>query len=869
MMYKSGKSIRKSNPKKTACAILSLLALTILSAGGAFPLDQREGSSPSDEVAVATPRLEVERVEDGVVWRDGTNGLVRRFVPCGFTAGDGDARAVFKRDGSAVSAADALLAAHADRVGITAILSQLEVRNVREGLASAHVRYRRVVRGFEVVPGGVAVHMNRAGSPLVTSVTIDPRLEAAPAAAPVAEADAIRAATRGAIPSAGEIRADLVYREEPDRLQLTWRIVFFTEWPLGEWEVWIDALSGEEIKRVNQARHVDGSGTIWTPNPVNVLATENLYDLGDADQTVFDDAYEQVILRDLDPPVGGSYYLSGPWVKISDEESPQSGIPSAVSADSFQTTRENDLFEAVMAYYHIDNSQRHLQSLGFTGDKGVAAFPIPVDPHGLGGDDNSHYLPGAKRLAFGDGNVDDAEDADVVVHEYGHAIQDNQVPGWSGSGEMGAMGEGFCDYWAESYTQRIGVTYGLGQVFDWDRGPADGFWDGRRVDTEKIYPDDMGGGIHLSGEIWSGALWDIRKILGGEASDRTIIESHFFVDVPAGYEEGALAVMSADQALTGGANGAVIFAKFHDRGILQGSDEPPVLSAAVAPATIDSGETLPLSVHVDAANAVYKAELLYSFNSASEETLALSKSEDIYSVTLEPPADTDLISYYYRVEDVTGLASTSPSGAPASRHSTVVGEGTAVAEISITGGIPNPSNGLVLLRLNTATSVEGTVTVLSPSGRQVALLFDGPLAAGPHELQWNGTDDGGSRVATGIYTIYFRAGSLSDVARITLLRSGSDSKMVRAAGPNPFVNSISFTLEIPRPGDVQFEVYDLAGRLVVDLAGPAMRAGRNVVEWDGKNSDGKRVAQGIYFYRLALNGIEERGRIVHLLYRNE
>ena len=33
-------------------------------------------------------------------------------------------------------------------------------------------------------------------------------------------------------------------------------------------------------------------------------------------------------------------------------------------------------------------------------------------------------------LHFGDGGVDDAEDADIVLHEYGHSIQDNQVPGY-------------------------------------------------------------------------------------------------------------------------------------------------------------------------------------------------------------------------------------------------------------------------------------------------------------------------------------------------------------------------------------------------------------------------------------------------------
>ncbi len=46
-----------------------------------------------------------------------------------------------------------------------------------------------------------------------------------------------------------------------------------------------------------------------------------------------------------------------------------------------------------------------------------------------------------KALTFGTGGVDDAEDAGIIAHEYGHSIQDNQVPGFGSSAEGGAMGE--------------------------------------------------------------------------------------------------------------------------------------------------------------------------------------------------------------------------------------------------------------------------------------------------------------------------------------------------------------------------------------------------------------------------------------------
>ena len=50
------------------------------------------------------------------------------------------------------------------------------------------------------------------------------------------------------------------------------------------------------------------------------------------------------------------------------------------------------------------------------------------------------------------GGVDDAQDPDIVYHELGHAIQDDQIPGFgqpsfSSLGDPGALGEGFGDYW--------------------------------------------------------------------------------------------------------------------------------------------------------------------------------------------------------------------------------------------------------------------------------------------------------------------------------------------------------------------------------------------------------------------------------------
>ena len=49
----------------------------------------------------------------------------------------------------------------------------------------------------------------------------------------------------------------------------------------------------------------------------------------------------------------------------------------------------------------------------------------------------------------------------------------------------------------------------------------------RRLDGTKLYPDDLDGEVHADGEIWSRALWDIRKALGPTQADTLIIHAQF------------------------------------------------------------------------------------------------------------------------------------------------------------------------------------------------------------------------------------------------------------------------------------------------------------------------------------------------------
>ena len=68
--------------------------------------------------------------------------------------------------------------------------------------------------------------------------------------------------------------------------------------------------------------------------------------------------------------------------------------------------------------------------------------------------------------------------------------------------------------------------------------------------------------------------------------------------------------------------------------------------------------------------------------------------------------------------------------------------------------------------------------------------------------------------------------------------------------PNPFSASTNIAFGLRDAADVHIRIYDVAGRLVRDLANGRYAADRHVVSWDGRDDAGRTVAGGVYFYRL-------------------
>ena len=310
-----------------------------------------------------------------------------------------------------------------------------------------------------------------------------------------------------------------------------------------------------------------GTGAVFVPNPVQSLGDESLTDQKDADAAVPGAAYHDVTLTNLN----GSGHLSGDYATIVGE----TGNPAYSPTNTFRYTRHQDGFEQVMAYYWITEAQKYIHSLGF----GQSLRPIDNRPQAVRinqyGVDNSFATDHPKNeLRFGKGGVDDAEDAEVILHEYGHAIHFSQNFSFA-SEQAGAISEGFADYWAVTVADVVSKALGVPEreplpcVADWDSTSYTSTVPHclRRVDTNLLYPADLNGEVHHDGEIWSRALWDIRQALGHVKADTLILQGSF--DFPGtNMPDLAHRTVAAAQQLYGTAAANVVRGAFADRGIL-------------------------------------------------------------------------------------------------------------------------------------------------------------------------------------------------------------------------------------------------------------------------------------------------------------
>jgi len=498
--------------------------------------------------------------------------------------------------GDPVAAARLHLSRNAGALGLSPGLGDLHAVAVREGLSGQHVRFQQTLGGVPVFGAFVTVNLPPGGvsrQPGVVS-RYRPGATAAPAPAAITPGEAAARATAILSPARADPRAQIsaepVYFEEGGGFVRAWQLLVPTLDPPATWLLVLSADGARVLLRQNVLRF-DG-GRVFNPNPPTTsggtIPPPSQCDNA-AEATALAGQYATLPLQGI---LDGQNKLTGEFVDLT-----APGISGYKPAGQANEASRNyiyacndDRFEEVMVYRHLDAVQRKIQALGFAGDRGILDHAIPAHAHYYSGC-NAFYDPVDRGLHFGDSNAggcspdtDAAEDGDVIVHEYGHAIQDNQVPAWGFGAPLAveqaaAMGEGFGDFLAAAVFADpcIGEWFSVGQT---DCAGSPGL---RTLDNTNHYPEDFEAcrpagppgqpaEPHCAGLIWGGALWDLVEGLGNDQAARDlaltlVLDSHFYLDPQATFAEAAAAIRLVDEILYQGGHTSVIDSVFAARGI--------------------------------------------------------------------------------------------------------------------------------------------------------------------------------------------------------------------------------------------------------------------------------------------------------------
>ena len=160
--------------------------------------------------------------------------------------------------------------------------------------------------------------------------------------------------------------------------------------------------------------------------------------------------------------------------------------------------------------------------------------------------------------------------------------------------------------------------------------------------------------------------------------------------------------------------------------------------------------------------------------------------------------------------------------------------------------ITDPSSVTLLLN-DRKISLGSTPDSLFESGTgttKARVTFRPELSSGTHLLVLKIKDASCNQADTSQYRTQFRVETESRLLDVFNF-------------PNPFAGGTFFTFNLTgsrMPDDLSVKIYTVAGRLVrkLTLPGGELRFGFNRIHWDGRDDDGNELANGVYFYKIAL-----------------
>jgi subtilisin family serine protease len=160
------------------------------------------------------------------------------------------------------------------------------------------------------------------------------------------------------------------------------------------------------------------------------------------------------------------------------------------------------------------------------------------------------------------------------------------------------------------------------------------------------------------------------------------------------------------------------------------------------------------------------------------DTASLSPYDQSYCIATGPfnidPGASDTACFVLMGgKDVYALQSAVLSARAHYRQATPVddnGESNLPSAFELQQNFPNPFNPETVIRYTLQRAGQVSVAVYNLLGRQIAALVDETQNAGTHSIIWDGRDDDGKLVASGVYFYRLRAGDIAQTKKMILLK---------------------------------------------------------------------------------------------------
>lgn len=135
---------------------------------------------------------------------------------------------------------------------------------------------------------------------------------------------------------------------------------------------------------------------------------------------------------------------------------------------------------------------------------------------------------------------------------------------------------------------------------------------------------------------------------------------------------------------------------------------------------------------------------------------------------------------------------------------------------------------------------------------QATLFFNPELSDGEHKFR---------------YISYDQNNNFADTV-IHYMTVNPDLKIIDLKNyPNPMKNETSFLINLSGnmpPSNSKIKIFTVAGKLIKTIESP-LNIGFNQISWDGRDADGDYLANGVYFYKLIIEGSKKETSLQKLV----